>query len=34
MLLAVGKRLGTVVVFSDNEWELIDLPGIKVLPFR
>jgi PIN domain nuclease of toxin-antitoxin system len=34
MLLAVGKRLGTIVVFSDNEWELIDLPGIKVLPFR
>lgn len=34
MLLAVGKRLGTVVVFSDNEWELIDLPGIKTLPFR
>ena len=34
MLLAVGKRLGTIVVFSDNEWELIDLPGIKTLPFR
>ena len=34
ILLAVGKRLGTVVVFSDNEWELIDLPGIAVLPFR
>lgn len=33
-LLAVGKRLGAVVVFSDNEWELIDLPGIAVLPFR
>lgn len=34
MLLAVGKRLGAVVVYSDNEWELIDLPGISVLPFR
>ena len=34
MLLAVGKRLDALVVFSDNEWELIDLPGIKVLPFR
>ena len=33
-LLAVGKRLEAIVVFSDNEWELIDLPGIKVLPFR
>ena len=34
MLIAVGKRLDALVVFSDNEWELIDLPGIKVLPFR
>lgn len=34
MLLAVGKRLDALVVFSDNEWELIELPGIKVLPFR
>lgn len=34
MLLAVGKRLETLVVFSDNEWELIDLPGVRVLPFR
>lgn len=33
-LLAVGKRLEAVVVFSDNEWELIDLPGIEVRPFR
>ena len=33
-LLAVGKRLGAIVVFSDNDWELIDLPGIKTLPFR
>ena len=33
-LLAVGKRIGAVVVFSDNEWELIDLPGIAILPFR
>ena len=34
MLLAAGKRLETLVVFSDNEWELIDLPGVRVLPFR
>jgi len=33
-LLAVGKRLEAVVVFSDNAWELIDLPGIEVRPFR
>lgn len=33
-LLAVGKRLEAVVVFSDNAWELIDLPGIEVQPFR
>lgn len=33
-LLAVGKRLNAVVVFSDNAWELIDLPGIEVRPFR
>lgn len=34
MLLAVGKRLDALVVFSDHEWELIDLPGIRILPFR
>ena len=33
-LLAAGKRLEAVVVFSDNAWELIDLPGIEVRPFR
>ncbi|MEK6648133.1 MAG: PIN domain-containing protein [Actinomycetota bacterium] len=33
-LLAVGKRLDAIVVFSDNTWELIDLPGIEVRPFR
>lgn len=33
-LLAVGKRLNAIVVFSDNAWELIDLPGIEVRPFR
>lgn len=33
-LLAVGKRLKAIVVFSDNAWELIDLPGIEILPFR
>ncbi|HUW88110.1 MAG TPA: PIN domain-containing protein [Candidatus Paceibacterota bacterium] len=33
-LLAVGKRLNAIVVFSDNAWKLIDLPGIEVRPFR
>lgn len=33
-LLAAGKRLEAVVVFSDNQWELIDLPGIEISPFR
>lgn len=33
-LLAVGKRINAVVVFSDNAWELIDLPGIEVRRFR
>ncbi len=33
-LLAVGKRLDAIIVFSDNEWELIDLPGIEIKPFR
>jgi len=33
-LLAVGKRLGAVVVFSDHSWELIDLPGIEIRSFR
>lgn len=34
ILLAVGKRLNAIVVFSDNAWELIDLPGIEIRPFR
>lgn len=34
VLLAVGKRLNAIVVFSDNAWELIDLPGIEIRPFR
>ena len=34
ILLAVGKRLDAIVVFSDNAWELIDLPGIEIRPFR
>ena len=33
-LLAVGKRLNAIVVFSDNAWELIDLPGVEIRPFR
>lgn len=32
--LALGKRLGATVIFSDSFWEIIDLAGIKVLPFR
>ena len=32
--LALGKRLGASVIFSDFFWEIIDLAGIKVLPFR
>lgn len=32
--LALGKRLGARVIFSDSFWEIIDLAGIKVLPFR
>lgn len=34
ILLAVGKRLNAIVVFSDNAWELIDLPGVEIRPFR
>ena len=34
ILLAVGKRLNAIVIFSDNAWELIDLPGIEIRPFR
>ena len=33
-LLAVGRRLNAIVVFSDNAWELIDLHGIEIRPFR
>jgi PIN domain nuclease of toxin-antitoxin system len=34
ILLAVGKRLNAIVIFSDNAWELLDLPGIEIRPFR
>ena len=33
-LLAVGKRLECIVVFSDHTWELLNLPGIRLMPFR
>jgi PIN domain nuclease of toxin-antitoxin system len=33
-LLAVGKRLQSIVVFSDHAWELLILPGITLKPFR
>lgn len=32
--LAVGRRLDAKVVFSDSFWEIIDLPGIQITPFR
>ncbi len=32
--LAVAKRLELPAVMSDGTWEVIDLGGIKVLPFR
>lgn len=32
--LALGKRLSARVIFSDSFWEIIDLAGIEVLPFR
>ena len=33
-LLAVGKRLECIVVFSDHAWALLNLPGIRLMPFR
>ena len=32
--LALGRRLGGVVVFSDNFWEELDIPGIAISSFR
>lgn len=32
--LALGRRLEAVVVASDSFWEILDIPGIKVIPFR
>lgn len=32
--LALGRRLEAVVVASDGFWETLDIPGVKVLPFR
>ena len=32
--LALGRRLDAKVVFSDSFWEIIDLPGIQITPFR
>jgi ribonuclease VapC len=32
--LAVAHRLGASAVVSDGTWELLDVPGLKVLPFR
>lgn len=32
--LAVARRLEAAAVVSDSTWELLDVPGLKVLPFR
>ena len=32
--LAVAYRLGASAVVSDGTWELLERPGLKVLPFR
>ncbi len=32
--LAVARRLGANVVFSDSYWEILDLEGLQLFPFR
>lgn len=32
--LALGRRLGAVIVASDNFWEILDIPGVQIVPFR
>lgn len=32
--MAVGDRLNATVVFSDNFWNIVDLPGIEIQAFR
>lgn len=32
--LAVAHRLGVIAVMSDGTWEILEIPGLKVRPFR
>ncbi len=32
--LAVAYRLDATAVMSDNTWEMLGIPGLKILPFR
>ena len=32
--LAVARRLDAAAVVSDGTWELLEIPGLKVFPFR
>lgn len=32
--LAVAHRLDATAVMSDGTWEILDIPGLKIMPFR
>lgn len=32
--LAVAHRLDATAVMSDGTWEVLDIPGLKIMPFR
>ena len=32
--LAVARRMDVVAVVSDGTWEILEVPGLKVRPFR
>jgi len=32
--LAVAFRLDATAVMSDNTWEILGIPGLKIMPFR
>ena len=32
--LAVAYRLDATAVMSDNTWEILGIPGLKIMPFR
>jgi PIN domain nuclease of toxin-antitoxin system len=32
--LAVAHRLDATAVMSDDTWEILDIPGLKIMPFR